>query len=344
MDMYRASIVGCGPRGEYHAEGFIANNDRFILTACCDIDAERASGFAQRFEVPKTYSTAEQMLDAERPDVLCFATMPSIRLSLVELGVKYGVKAIAMEKPMATDLLEARQIRDLCNENGIKLIVSHQQKYGPHWQAVKRIVDQGEIGEIHTIHATSQGWLLQLGTHLMAYMSWFNGNHPIEWVVGHVQGKGKLNDSHPSPDYAFGQVAFTNGVRGIIECGTLAPHQPGDNSFWLDNGVTIYGTHGYARVITGGGWQAITRHSNGAMLSGPGTFDPSFEQPIYLKELADWLDNPSKVHSCNADDAYHGFEAVMAICISAMEHQKIALPLGEIPETPIFMSLANHLS
>jgi len=340
MSRYSVAIVGCGTRGRHHAEAFLKNSDRFNLLVLCDKDRERLQSLSSILNTPKTYTNAEDMLSGERPDVLCFATPPQVRLELVELGVKHGVKAIAYEKPMATSLAEARRIHDLCKEAQVKTIVSHQHKYGSHWRKVKELVDSGEIGEIHTIHATAKGWLLQYGTHLMDYMMFLNGGHRGLWVIGHVHGKGKLSDSHPSPDYAMGQIEFENGVRGIIECGTLAPDQPGKNPFWFNAGATVYGSCGYAQVIVGSGWRAVTKSSSG-LISGPGCFDVAKDQPAYIRDLADWLDDSGKIHPCNGEVTYHGFEILMGICLSSLEKRKISLPLKT--SEPIIERLGQEL-
>jgi len=326
MSRYSVALLGCGPRGRGHAEAFLKNSDRFNLVALCDKDRERLQSLSSVLNIPKTYVNAEVMLSSEKPDVFCFATPPQVRLGLVEMGIKYGVKAIAYEKPMATSLAEAQRIHDLCREAQVKTIVSHQHKYGAHWQKVKELIDNGKIGKVHTIQATAKGWLLQYGTHLIDYMMFLNRGHRGLWVIGQVHGKGKLSDSHPSPDYALGQIEFDNGVRGIIECGTLAPDQPGKNEFWLNAGATVYGSHGYAQVIVGSGWRAVTRSSSG-LISGPGGFDVTKDQSPYIGDLADWLDNPTKIHPCNGEVTYHGFQILMGICLSSLERRKISLPL-----------------
>jgi len=41
-------------------------------------------------------------------------------------------------------------------------------------------------------------------------------------IVGHLHGKSKLTDIHPSSDYIFGQIGFENGIRAFLECGYLS--------------------------------------------------------------------------------------------------------------------------
>ncbi|TVY11208.1 Gfo/Idh/MocA family protein [Paenibacillus cremeus] len=133
---------------------------------------------------------------------------------------------------------------------GIRTVVCHQHKYLPSFVKLKRVVDSGEIGEIVRIHGKTRGWLYNSGTHFVDYIVWINGGIKADWGVGHVHGKDKLDDSHPSPDYAFGELHFDNGVTGIIECGYLSPAYLSADRFWTDNRLTVYGTHGYAWAET----------------------------------------------------------------------------------------------
>ena len=87
------------------------------------------------------------------------------------------------------------------------------------------------------------------------------------------------------------------------------------------------GTEGFAEVLTGGGWRAVTRDSGG-VISGPGDMNYAHDMPPYVQQIADWLDDPAKVHPCNGENAYKGFEIMMAICRSVVQRGKVKLPLG----------------
>ncbi|RME44702.1 MAG: gfo/Idh/MocA family oxidoreductase [Chloroflexi bacterium] len=345
--------MGVGARGQIHANAFLQLKGRFQLVGLCDLDRQKLEGYAESQKLPSDilYTDAATMLAETRPDVFCFVTQPHLRLPMVELAVEYGVKGLAFEKPMATSLREAWAITRLCRENGIKAVVSHQQKYLTSLQKVKEIADSGEIGEIQYVNATCQAWLAQLGTHFMDYILWVNHESRALWAVGHVHGKEILSDSHPSPNYTMGHVEFENGVRSYFEFGKLSPSHMPPEKFWLDNRLWVYGTHGYVWGDTDGEWGAFTRSSGGRVIGekgdGWGVQQSTRLQPLYLSEFADWLDDDARPHPCRVDIAYHGYEILEAVCISAMDHVRVDLPLDpescedmfermrrELPECP----------
>ena len=84
------------------------------------------------------------------------------------------------------------------------------------------------------------------------------------------------------------------------------------------------GADGFAEVLTGGGWRAVTR---AASSSGPGGMDYSKDMPPYIQDIADWLDDSDRVHPCNFQSAYKGHKVMMAMCRSAAQGGQVALPL-----------------
>lgn len=348
---YRVAHLGLGARGTVHADAFLKLSDRYELVGLCELRETKLSEYCaqQGLQASICHTDAERMLAQTKPDIFCFVTQPNTpRLRFVEMAAKYGVSAIALEKPMATSLAEANQMTRICRERGIKAVVSHQQKYLTSLQKMKAIVDAGQIGKVNLITASCQAWLAQLGTHFVDYMLWANGFKKAQWVVGHVHGKELLADHHPSPNYVMGQIGFENGVRGIVEFGRLSVSRMGPEQFWLDNRLTVYGDKGYAWGETDGRWGALV---DGQVLEGQGDGWGKQEQgrlqPLYLQELADWLDGTVADHSCSLEHAYQGYEIMEALCISAMDNVRVDLPLAtgnmydmfermrkELPECP----------
>ncbi|MCD6289039.1 MAG: Gfo/Idh/MocA family oxidoreductase [Anaerolineae bacterium] len=322
-EKYRVVVVGLGKRGMHHATAFHAS-DRFEVVGICDIDTSRLEAAAAQLGNPRTSTDAATLAKELKPDVFCFATLPNLRLDMIRIGVESGAKLIAFEKPIALSSAEAMEIKKLLDDNGVKAVVSHQHRYGEHYKKVKEIIDSGALGRIHTVYGTATGWMMHVLSHLIDYMRWYNDYAEAEWVMAQAAGRGKLSDIHASPDYIAGVIHFANGVHGIVECGAGAPDVPEVDYWWRKNRIGAQGSDGFAEVLTGGGWRAVTKTGSS---SGEGNMDYAHDMPPYVQDIAEWLDDDSKVHPCNFDSAYKGHEIMMAMCRSVLEGGQVALPL-----------------
>jgi predicted dehydrogenase len=325
---YRVVVVGVGKRGMHHATAFQANG-RFEVAGLCDIDQARLDAAAAKLGVAVKGTDARKVAAAAKPDVFCFCTLPHVRMPMIQAGVESGARLIAMEKPVALSSAEGFEIRKTLNSSGVKAVVSHQHRYGAHYRKVHELVMSGALGRVHTVYGTATGWMTHMLSHLIDYMRWFCGEAEAEWVMAQAAGRGKLYDVHPSPDYIGGFIHFANGVHGIVECGAGAPDVPEVDYWWRKCRIGAQGTDGFAEVLTGGGWRAVTRQ--GAE-SGPGCMNYDLDMPPYIQQMADWLDDEKQVHPCNFESAYQGFEIMMALCRSAAGGGQVALPLTGIAD------------
>lgn len=324
MTPYTVLVVGMGKRGMHHAAAFNAN-PRFKVSGICDIDPKRLDDAAAKLGQPAKGTDAAALARALKPDVFCFCTLPHLRTPFVRAAIGGGAKLIAFEKPVALTSAELFVVRDLIRQGGVKAVVSHQHRYGKHYQQVKQIVASGALGRIHTVYGSATGWATHMISHLIDYTCWFNNYTPATWVMAQAAGKTKLADNHPSPDYIAGFVQFANGVRGVYECGAGAPDQPEVGKWWGKNRIGAQGAEGFAEVLTNGGWRAVSK--SGGSQSGDGAMNYDLDMPPYIQEMADWLDDDRKVHPCNFDHACLGAEIMLALERSAAQGGQIALPL-----------------
>jgi predicted dehydrogenase len=346
---YKVIIIGMGKRGMHHAAAFHAN-PRFQVAGICDIDQARLDAAAPKLGNPQTSQDAAALARAVRPDIFCFCTLPNLRSSFIQMGIDSGAKLIAFEKPIALTSAEGLKIKQMLDHSGVQAVVSHQHRYGAHYQKVKEIIESGALGRVHTVYGTATGWMMHMLTHLLDYMRWFNHDADAQWVIGQAAGRGKLADPHPSPDYLTGVIHFKNGVHGLVECGAGAPDVPEVPYWWRKCRIGAQGPDGFAEVLTGGGWRAVTK--NGAQ-SGGGSMNYDLDMPPYIQEMADWLDHPDKGHACNFAGAYQGFEIMMALCRSVAQGGQIALPLttgadelaalrDKLPQAKVLFSLPEN--
>jgi predicted dehydrogenase len=341
MSKYSVLVVGMGKRGLHHATSFNAN-PKFQVVGICDIDAGRLDAAAPKLGNPQKGSDAAALAKALKPDVFCFTTLPGLRTPMIRIGIECGARLLAFEKPAALTSAELLVIRGLIRQSGVKAVVSHQHRYGAHYRKVKEIIASGALGRVHTVYGTATGWMTHMLSHLIDYTCWFNDYTPATWAMAQAAGAVKFGDNHPSPDYIGGFVQFANGVRGIYESGAGAPDQPEVAKWWGKNRIGAQGTEGFAEVLTNGGWRAVTK--SGGSQSGDGAMSYDLDMPPYIQEMAEWLDDPKKVHQCNFDHALLGAEIMLAMQRSAAEGGQIALPLasGADEQALLKAKLANR--
>lgn len=344
-----------GKRGVHHASAFHAN-PKFKVVGICDIDQKRLDDAAPKIGNPEKSLDASALSKKLKPDLFCFCTLPNLRLDFIKLGIESGARLIAFEKPVAMSSAEGLQIKAALDQSGVKAVVSHQHRYGPHYKKVKEIIGSGALGHVHTVYGTATGWAAHMLSHLIDYTCWFNNYEPADWAVAQAAGRGKLADLHTSPDYVAGMVHYRNGVRGIYDCGAGAPDVPEVDSskehklWWRKARMGAQGSEGFAEVITNGGWRAVTK--SGGFQSGTGNMDYVEDMPPYVQEMADWLDDDKKIHPCAFTNAYKGFEVMSALYRSAVEGGQIALPLAsgadeiallkaKVPERKVLMPVAG---
>jgi len=319
-----------GKRGVHHAAAFHAN-PKFKVVGICDIDQKRLDDAAPKIGSPEKSMDAASLAKKLKPDLFCFCTLPNLRLDFIKMGIESGAKLIAFEKPVAMTSNEGLQIKAALDQSGVKAVVSHQHRYGGHYKKVKEIIASGALGRVRTVYGTATGWAAHMLSHLIDYTCWFNNYEPAKWAMAQAAGRCKLADLHTSPDYVAGVVHYQNGVRGIYDCGAGAPDVPEVDSskehklWWRKARMGAQGSEGFAEVITNGGWRAVTK--NGGYQSGTGNMDYLEDMPPYVQEMADWLDDDQKVHSCAFANAYKGFEVMAALYRSAAEGGQVALPL-----------------
>ena len=349
MKPFRVIVVGMGKRGMHHATAFHAN-PQFQVVGICDIDQPRLDAAAPKIGNPKTSTDAAALAKEVKPDLFCFCTLPNLRLPFVKLGIESGARLIAFEKPVAMTSDEGLKIKQELDQSGVKAVVSHQHRYGDHYKKVKEIVASGALGRVHTVYGTATGWAAHMLSHLLDYTCWFNDYAEPEWVMAQAAGRGKLADLHTSPDYISGVVHFKNGVRGVYDCGAGAPDVPEVPYWWRKCRIGAQGSEGFAEVMTGGGWRAVTK-ANGYQ-TGQGGMNYDVDMPPYVQQMADWLADDKKVHPCCFAHAYQGFEAMSAFYRSVVEGGQVGLPITsgadeitllkeKVPSKKVLLTLAE---
>lgn len=114
------------------------------ITAVSDTDVSRAEQFASARGIPRSYPSAEAMLDGEGPaDFLDIATPPDSHAAIAALAASRRLAAIC-QAPPAADLAEAAGMVAVARRRGSRLLVHENRRWQPGYREIRRLLDRGK--------------------------------------------------------------------------------------------------------------------------------------------------------------------------------------------------------
>jgi predicted dehydrogenase len=139
------AVVGCGAIVEAAHLPAYADAD-FDVVGVYDQDHERASDVAAGSEHDLTvYEDLAELLDDDRVEVVDVAVPPMYQRDIVEQVVDAG-RHVLCQKPLSTELAEAREIVDIVEDADVAAAVNQQMRWEKSIRTVKRLIDAGQLG------------------------------------------------------------------------------------------------------------------------------------------------------------------------------------------------------
>lgn len=108
---------------------------------------ERGRTFAEGNGVPRVYASLEGILADPDVDAVYVSSTNDLHASQVTAAARAG-KHVLCEKPLATTLPDARQMRDSCRAAGVVLGVNHHMRCQETVRTMRRLLDAEAVGEI----------------------------------------------------------------------------------------------------------------------------------------------------------------------------------------------------
>jgi predicted dehydrogenase len=345
--MYKSAMLGCGGRARAHASAY-----RFVkggkIAAICDMNEEQLNRFGDDFEISSRYTDLDEMLNKEKPDLLHIVTAPvlrgtnqRIRYPLMKQASDHGVPAAIIEKPIAVESEDWKQIAGLAEETKTKFIVNTQLNFHPKNLELKQDVAEGRIGEIKFIDASARSTPVDQAPHVLQLVSSYIDNSRPMRVLGQISGKEQLDSAQPSPMHAAGHVMYENGLHVSIAFGTGVGTMASDNQgVHCHKRVFVVGTEGFVHWRFSS-WERATR--KGGYESGPLNYgEQDIQAQGNLTEAAfDWLDDESKEHSTHLKQSLAEFNLLLGTYYSGITNQIIDLPFD--PPDGLMDSLREKL-
>ncbi len=157
MKKLKACVVGVGFIGVAHIEALRRLGNVDVVAIADPADAQKK---ADELCVPKAYSDYKEMLDIEKPDTVHICVPNNLHYEIAMYAMERGICPIC-EKPFTTTVEEARELVAFAKEKNLVYAINFICRYYPQVKQMKHMIQNGELGDLFTIHGGYiQDWLL----------------------------------------------------------------------------------------------------------------------------------------------------------------------------------------
>jgi predicted dehydrogenase len=140
-------MVGAGNICEFHVAAVKALPE-VELVGVYDLDRERARAAAERWGT-RAFDTFEELI-AAGANVIHGLTPPSSHVAVARTALDHGCHVL-IEKPIAEDESEARQLGELAKAKGLTVGVNHSLLFDPQIRRALDEVASGAIGDVVSV-------------------------------------------------------------------------------------------------------------------------------------------------------------------------------------------------
>jgi len=285
----RWGIMGAGNIAKMFSQALLALDDHRI-TAVGSRSRERAADFIEQQKIPDAVACGsyEELASREDVDIVYIATIHPQHLACAKVAFAAG-KHVLVEKPIAMNADEAREMVDLAKEKELFLMEGMWCRFHPVNQKVKEWIRSGRIGEINMFEA-NYGFVGDPENDLRLYNLELGGGALLDVGIYPLSMAAFYLDQQPVQLTGYANLDPTSGVD--LDMVTMASYADGMLAKTgasviqkYDNAARIYGSEGMIVV-------------------------PSFIHPerAEIYDLGEEEDEPWVVETFTASDICNGFE------------------------------------
>jgi len=252
----RVAVIGCGlVARRSHLPVYVAASEA-ELVAVVSGHRNTAEKAAREFGNPRVLSTWEEAIAASDIDAIDVCTPNALHARIAIAAAEAG-KHVIVEKPMATTMKDADDMVAAARRAGVVLMVAHNLRFVPVYQAMHDAVAHGVIGRPFSargvfMHAgpdefwgatgdwfwkkdpAGGGALLDMGIHMVDLLRWIIGR-PVRDVMAMTS---RVLKPTFADDNAFVLMRFEGDVLASVQSSWSARPFP-------DRQITIHGELGH---------------------------------------------------------------------------------------------------
>ncbi len=220
----KAGVIGVGAMGRHHARIY-SGIEGVELVGVSDINEDVGEAVAGKYN-SEYFPDYHELL--RQVDIVSIAVPTSLHADVALKAAENRVDML-IEKPIADSIENAERIINSCNENGVKTMIGHIERFNPAVIRLRELIDTGVIGEVITISGRrigpysprirDVGIIIDLAVHEIDTFSYLFGQRAQE--VYAIAG----NSFHTREDYASILLRYPGNRSGTIETNWLTPRK-----------------------------------------------------------------------------------------------------------------------
>ncbi|MBT3306243.1 MAG: Gfo/Idh/MocA family oxidoreductase [Alphaproteobacteria bacterium] len=218
-------LVGYGYWGPNLARNF-SRQDNCTLIAICELDQDRLDHASRDF--PNTHITDTYQDILSNPDIhaVLVATPVFSHHPLVMAALAAG-KDVFVEKPLASNMSEGREMVDKAEKTGRVLAVDHTFLFTGAVRKAKELIESGEIGELVYIDSVRVNLglfqhdvnvVFDLAPHDISIATYLTDRDPE-----YIQAVGKCYGSDDIESVAYAHFEYSDGMINHCHLSWLSP-------------------------------------------------------------------------------------------------------------------------
>jgi D-apiose dehydrogenase len=228
MSELRGALIGCGFFAVNQMHGWRDAKGASII-AICDRDPGRLKLVGDRFGIARRCESAEALFADGGFDFVDIATTVQSHRPLVELAARHKIPVIC-QKPFALNIAEAKSMVAACALADVPLMVHENFRWQSSIQAVRRVIESGEIGEVfwgrfsfrsgydvfsgQPYLATGKRFIIEdLGIHILDIARFMMGEAVS--LTAHTK---RVNPGIAGEDVATILISHASGAASIVDC------------------------------------------------------------------------------------------------------------------------------
>lgn len=253
--MIALGAIGLGGLGQQELNVYAERDDVKII-AGADISETARAAFEDQFDVP-AYENYQTLLDqyGSTLDAVNIVTPHTLHYDQTVACLERNLH-VFLEKPMVTDVKQAQKLVSLTDEQDRILQIGYQRHFHPAYQEIKKIIERGDIGSVHTVNCfLGQDWIRRFsdawraditlsgggqlydsGSHLLDTLLWTTGATPQQ-VASVIDKRDHGVDINSA-------LAITLEKEGQPITASVGITADGTSTSGTEEGLFIWGTKG----------------------------------------------------------------------------------------------------